>query len=544
MSSANAGAGVSGTAASHPYTCNTCQVAYRNIELQKAHMKSDWHRYNLKRRVASLPPISSEVFTEKVLQARATSTAEAEKALFERSCNVCSKTYSSENAFQNHLSSQKHKQNVSAASQQRADDETTSVVSSTFSLGEPTAVAKDAVDSEAEDEFNQVIESLQSANLAQQRPSPVKRPTNPRPVDEAGQDGAAAEDSGSTTTGVPEPTWTVNSCLFCNYDSPTAPLNASHMERFHGMFIPEKTYLVDLEGLIKHLQRQVREYHECLDCGKMKSTVFGVQTHMRDKGHCKIPFTSETEQLRIGDFYDFRSTYSDGEDDDESDEEAADGGAKLGTRRAEKTATTSANGAGAADDGEGWETDSSVSSLDSADLTAVPAEGHIHQFERLSKHPHHSRNDTSSRHQVDGWHSRAHKHTHAVFYDEHELHLPSGKSVGHRSLNKYFRQNLHSYPTAEERAEQEERLAIEGVGSDDEEEQERQLARRQHRVRDVVSRDAQGMAGVSDRGRRQVRKEQERGRDMEKKHAKRRDMRLGIAANNQKTYYYRYDGGG
>jgi pre-60S factor REI1 len=29
-------------AITHPYTCNTCQVAYRNIELQKGHMKSDW----------------------------------------------------------------------------------------------------------------------------------------------------------------------------------------------------------------------------------------------------------------------------------------------------------------------------------------------------------------------------------------------------------------------------------------------------------------------------------------------------------------------
>lgn len=42
MASASAGAGVSGTAATHPYTCNTCQVAYRNIDLQKTHMKSDW----------------------------------------------------------------------------------------------------------------------------------------------------------------------------------------------------------------------------------------------------------------------------------------------------------------------------------------------------------------------------------------------------------------------------------------------------------------------------------------------------------------------
>lgn len=49
------------TSSTHPYTCNTCQVAFRNSELQRGHMRSDWHRYNLKRRVTSLPPISSEV---------------------------------------------------------------------------------------------------------------------------------------------------------------------------------------------------------------------------------------------------------------------------------------------------------------------------------------------------------------------------------------------------------------------------------------------------------------------------------------------------
>ncbi|CRJ90704.1 hypothetical protein BN1723_008466, partial [Verticillium longisporum] len=66
-----------GESASHPFTCNTCTIAYRNIDLQRGHMKSDWHRYNLKRRVASLPPITSETFNEKVLQARAVQTAEA-----------------------------------------------------------------------------------------------------------------------------------------------------------------------------------------------------------------------------------------------------------------------------------------------------------------------------------------------------------------------------------------------------------------------------------------------------------------------------------
>jgi len=27
---------------SHPFTCNTCQVAFRNSDLQKGHMRGDW----------------------------------------------------------------------------------------------------------------------------------------------------------------------------------------------------------------------------------------------------------------------------------------------------------------------------------------------------------------------------------------------------------------------------------------------------------------------------------------------------------------------
>merc|ERR1712000_533188 len=530
MASAAAQPATAGTSASHPYTCNTCQVAYRNIDLQKAHMKSDWHRYNLKRRVASLPPISSEVFSEKVLQARAVTDAQADKAYFERACDICQKSYYSENAYQNHLSSSKHKAKL-ASGAQRLEDDSTSVVSSTFTLGEPVpSVGKDSVDSEAEDEFNHVVEGFSRAKIStsDQRPSPVKRPSNPQPTSDETSDAANDREENNATPVQEGPKWSLKSCIFCNYDSPTVPLNANHMERFHGMFIPEKAYLVDLDGLVEQLQHKVHDDHECLDCGKVKSTVFGIQTHMRDKGHCKIPYTSERDQLAIGDFYDFRSTYSDGEDDEAEDGEA-NGGAKLGGRRTAKFTNEDGDEVG---EGDGWETDSSESSLDSDDLHAVPAEGHHHQ----------------ARHQVDGWHSRAHKHTHAAFHDDYELHLPSGKSVGHRSLAKHYRQNLYNYPTAEERAE---RQAIEGNreeeegGSDREGRNgENQLAVSNGRNREVIPRGARGMAGVSDRGRKIAQRKEERGRTMEQVHSKKKDYAYGKKLNNQKTYYYRYLNGG
>jgi pre-60S factor REI1 len=478
------------------------------------------------------------------------STAEADKAYFERACDTCEKTYYSENAFQNHLSSQKHKAKQASSGQPtsgRADDETTSVVSSTFSLGEPIAPSQGEVDSDAEEEFSHVVEGLQKASITEQRPSPVKRPSHPQPaVEDAAQEDAAATRESDSATPVPaaqEPNWTLESCLFCNYSSPTVPLNTHHMERFHGMFIPERKYLVDIDGLLQQLQDKIRQHHQCLYCDKIKSSMFGIQTHMRDTGHCKIPYETEREQLRIGDFYDFRSTYSDDEEmsDDGSVVNEGNGGAKLGARRSAKL--TRMDGADMEGEGaDGWETDSSASSLDSEDLTAVPAEGHIHQFERLDKHPHHSRQDPRQRHQADGWHSHAHKPTRAVFYDDYELHLPTGKSVGHRSLNKYFRQNLHNHPSAEERAE---RLAIEEANGDqDESTSDGQLVQAGSRGREMVPRGMAGMAGAPEQQKRRARRAEERGRTLEQVHSKQKDLAYGKKFNNHKNYYYREQGGG
>ncbi|KAK8069731.1 c2h2 type zinc finger containing protein [Apiospora phragmitis] len=536
------------TSSSHQYTCNTCQVAFRFADTQKSHMKSDWHRYNLKRRVASLPPISSEVFTEKVLQARAATTAEADKAGFQQLCEVCQKNFFSENSYRNHLGSQKHKAREMAMQRKGPSvngDDASSVMSSTFSLGEPLPVEKDDVDSDAEDEFSEVVENLKKTKLNErsvdERPSPVKRPSNPQPSDQAQRERHRVSenaDDAASTAATPVPTVTLKSCLFCNYESPSVPLNVTHMERIHGCFIPEKEYLVNLEGLIENLQERIHELCECLYCGKMRSNAFAVQTHMRDKGHCKIPYTTEDEQLEIGEFYDFRSTYSDDEasDDESVDGDKQPGGVKLGARRSAKA--VGEDGDEITETEEGWETDSSESSCDSDEITSVPIEGHLQQYARLDKHPHHSSTDPRAHHQPDGWHSHAHKHR-AIFHDDTSLHLPSGRAVGHRSLQKYYRQNLHSYPTPEERAE---RLALEGSTVEPGEPSGDNQVAHQERGRSsaVIPRDQGGigMVGVTDEKRKEVKRAEKRARKVEHNAARRQEWNVNKKGNQQKYYNY------
>ncbi|KZF21158.1 hypothetical protein L228DRAFT_248930 [Xylona heveae TC161] len=546
-------------AQSHPFTCNTCQVAFRSSELQRGHMHSDWHRYNLKRRVASLPPLASEAFAEKVLSAQASTTAAAAKAAFEKSCDACQKTYYSENAYANHLGSQKHRANASALKNRPAtnkqDDETQSVMSSTFSLGEPVEVGSTIEETPAaEKEFSNVVDSLKNATINDKEPI-SRRPTRPH---HSSQDARPEHPLSQTTTETEkadnededadgeetEESVPLSKCLFCNLESPSLDVNVTHMSKNHGMFIPERPFLVDLAGLVSYLYEKIADLHECLYCGKFKSTAEGVQTHMRDKGHCMIAYSTEQEMLEIGQFYDFRGTYSDEEseedsesydseeedeewesaDEDEEDEDLArspGGGVKLGAKRDAHTKTmlTTEDGAeqevaSGAEEGEGWETDSDASSVASDEITAIPVDVYPRR-EKLVKHRHHSHHDPRPHRNADGWHSRAHTTPRAVYHDDFELHLPSGRTAGHRSLAKYYRQNLRNYPTPEERANQQAIAEDAHVSSDDErgagidgEGRGRELQQRggRDRGRQIISRanGGTGMLGVTDGKKKEV----------------------------------------
>ena len=47
------------------FTCITCHVAFVNADSQRHHYKSDWHRYNLKRKVVGLPPVTVDDFQQR-----------------------------------------------------------------------------------------------------------------------------------------------------------------------------------------------------------------------------------------------------------------------------------------------------------------------------------------------------------------------------------------------------------------------------------------------------------------------------------------------
>lgn len=413
-------------------------------------------RYNLKRRVASLPPLSAEVFAEKVLSAQATNNAAAAKASFEKSCPSCQKTYYSENAFRNHIASQKHRLNeLQSKKNGKNEDETASVMSGTFSLGEP--INGTAPTSERA-EFSDIVDGMKNTSIAPEDPV-SRRPSRPTHSSTNGeQQSTPSENRPDDASNV------LTQCLFCNSNSNDLKLNVLHMEKSHGMFIPEQSYLVNLEGLLKYLYAKITQNFECLFCHKLKNTVSGIQTHMRDKGHCMIAFDTEDEMLEVGQFYDFSSTYSDDEDSANEPVEEADG---------------------TAEDQDGWETDSSTSAAG---------------------------NDT-------------------VFATDYELHLPSGRVAGHRSLAKYYRQNLRNYATTPE-----ERLARQQAimdGSAENNESENNASNNKNRALTTRANGGLGMVQASESQKHEAKVSERRERNRENRARREYQWGLNRRANHQ-----------
>ncbi|XP_061110179.1 cytoplasmic 60S subunit biogenesis factor ZNF622 isoform X1 [Conger conger] len=345
------------------YTCISCRVAFADGEVQRAHYKTDWHRYNLKRKVADMPPVTAENFQERVLAQRAA----AEQHLQGETawCATCSKKFSSGNAFHNHLQSHKHQE-----AEKRALLAAQRKVERMNEKNLEKGLDEGPMDNNTRNEaLQQALREQQKAPAAhvegQDRVRPEKPPRlqwfeeqarkireeadgavmaeaeewedvdddddedimdeDEEEEEEDVMEGEGAEAAGTAGEVPPPGSIPVTDCLFCTHHSRSLLKNLSHMTKVHSFFLPDVEYLVDLKGIIRYLGEKVGVGKVCLWCnekGKSFYSTEAVQAHMTDKSHCRL-FTDGDAALEFADFYDFRSSYPDqkeGEDDGQDGE--------------------------------------------------------------------------------------------------------------------------------------------------------------------------------------------------------------------------------
>jgi len=114
----NSSPGRDDTLADAPYKCIACRMVFETSESQRNHYKLEFHRFNLKRKVAGLPPIQQEVFDKKINEIRSKQVDAEKPAGY--SCKICNKQYTNENTLKQHLQSKKHLEQASGSSAKAA----------------------------------------------------------------------------------------------------------------------------------------------------------------------------------------------------------------------------------------------------------------------------------------------------------------------------------------------------------------------------------------------------------------------------------------
>jgi len=85
--------------------CTACRITLGSQEECKLHYKSEFHTYNIKRKLVKLEPVSYELFVQKKQESENLMKA----SNFAAKCTCCGKTFNSQKAYEEHVSSKKKK---------------------------------------------------------------------------------------------------------------------------------------------------------------------------------------------------------------------------------------------------------------------------------------------------------------------------------------------------------------------------------------------------------------------------------------------------
>ncbi|PWY98835.1 hypothetical protein BCV70DRAFT_201627 [Testicularia cyperi] len=414
------------------FTCLSCSIAFPNPEDQRVHYRSDLHRYNMKRRVANLPPVKADVFNAKILERRAALAQEQQSSTTVDKCDACDKRFASQNAFRDHLNSKKHKENVVKLENRQNKAAAATASTSSAPAASATAAAADgdvplvfripkpAADATSTDtSATETVQESLEQTADEKRAAAAEKRKNAREALMVGEDATdeqiqAAIDAKVAASRRIDPT---KECIFC----PASKFNGleeslAHMSKAHGFFVPDSEYLVDLPGLVAYLADKVSIGNICLYCngrGRGFHSAESVRKHMLDKFHCKIAYATQEDQLELSDFYDFTSSYPAGEaagsDEEWEDEDVA-----------------------GADADEDMEVDGEV-----VDKTTKAKASAKSQDASTAAGDNDDNNDQ-------------------VRYgdNEFELVLPSGARLGHRSMRRYYAQTLWQTPAGHAQQQQ------------------------------------------------------------------------------------------
>lgn len=165
---------------------------------------------------------------------------------------IPSKIYSSQNAYQNHLQSKKHKESSSSNPSSSNSNPLSAATIKAKSDSATASVVSSAQEREWRNKLAQVQSEEELAVLLAEKMATATRLTDTQ-------------------------------CLFCTHTAESIDANMNHMCTAHSFFVPDIEYLADLRGLVAYLGEKVAVAHMCLFCngkGRAFHSIESVRKHM------------------------------------------------------------------------------------------------------------------------------------------------------------------------------------------------------------------------------------------------------------------------
>ncbi|KAG6511044.1 hypothetical protein ZIOFF_029093 [Zingiber officinale] len=309
-------------------TCNACNKEFDDEVQQKLHYRSEWHRYNLKRKVAGVPGVTEELF-----QARQFALAEENSKLSATpmlyGCALCGKDYRSSKAHAQHLKSRAHAMKTLENVGPSATVITTVKPYAARTLNKTTRMAQVIGENEDDDESEDEWEEVNPNDMAVASESlSFLHVEDGKVADDDEQDDAIDEELDTSC------------CFICDQKYESIESCMVHMHKQHGFFIPDIEYLEDPEGLLTYVGLKVKRDFACLYCSDRCfsfQSLEAVRKHMIAKGHCKLRYGDggDDEDVDLEDFYDYSSSYADVDGDQLMSVENMENSVELGSGGAE-----------------------------------------------------------------------------------------------------------------------------------------------------------------------------------------------------------------
>ncbi|XP_024986055.1 cytoplasmic 60S subunit biogenesis factor REI1 homolog 1-like isoform X1 [Cynara cardunculus var. scolymus] len=283
-------------------SCNACNKEFQDENDQKLHYKSEWHRYNLKRKIAGVPGVTESLFI-----ARQSTLAEEKNKLngpaMLYSCRLCGKAYRSAKAHAQHLKSRTHTMRISEGGH---EDENSAIIKPL-----PPRVVKKSP--QQKEEFDDESDDSEWEEVTQNEDLVGEMATSSThmEVNESQSDDDTDEDMHED-----EDELDPACCFMCDRKHKTIESCMVHMHKHHGFFVPDVEYLKDPGGLLTYLGLKVNRDFMCLYCNSNRqpfNSLEAVRKHMVAKSHCKVHYgdDDEEEEAELEEFYDYSSSYVD-----------------------------------------------------------------------------------------------------------------------------------------------------------------------------------------------------------------------------------------